>query len=134
MNFEIERMSNEFTRYHLNKEGELDWPFRPMINHFTAPDIGGPHDHPWGFTSLILEGSLKAVVYKIEEDGSWSKEVTEYKKGDCYSITAEHIHEIVELPEGVMTANKGDFIIKGIQGEFYPCKPDIFEKSYELVD
>jgi hypothetical protein len=36
--------------------------------------------------------------------------------------------------EGVMTANNGDFIIKGISGEFYPCKPDIFEKTYELVN
>jgi hypothetical protein len=35
--------------------------------------------------------------------------------------------------EGVMTASKGDFIIKGVQGEFYPCKPDIFEKTYEKV-
>ena len=35
--------------------------------------------------------------------------------------------------EGVMTANRGDWIIKGVNGEFYPCKPDIFEKTYELV-
>jgi hypothetical protein len=35
--------------------------------------------------------------------------------------------------EGVMDAQPGDFIIKGVQGEFYPCKPDIFEKTYELV-
>lgn len=33
--------------------------------------------------------------------------------------------------EGVVTASKGDWIIKGINGEFYPCKPDIFEKTYE---
>lgn len=33
--------------------------------------------------------------------------------------------------EGTMTANVGDYIIKGVQGEFYPCKPDIFLKSYE---
>lgn len=32
-----------------------------------------------------------------------------------------------------MNAIKGDFIIKGVQGEFYPYKPDIFEKTYELV-
>lgn len=31
-----------------------------------------------------------------------------------------------------MTANIGDYIIKGIKGEFYPCKPDIFEETYEL--
>lgn len=33
--------------------------------------------------------------------------------------------------EGTMRASLGDWIIKGINGEFYPCKPDIFEKTYE---
>jgi hypothetical protein len=36
--------------------------------------------------------------------------------------------------EGVMVATQGDWIIKGIKGEFYPCKPDIFEATYELVE
>lgn len=36
--------------------------------------------------------------------------------------------------EGTMTANTGDYIIKGVKGEFYPCKPDIFEQTYEEVD
>lgn len=36
--------------------------------------------------------------------------------------------------EGVMTASVGDYIVKGINGEFYPCKPDIFEKTYEFVE
>lgn len=35
--------------------------------------------------------------------------------------------------EGVMHANIGDWIITGVNGEQYPCKPDIFEKTYELV-
>lgn len=35
--------------------------------------------------------------------------------------------------EGVMRASAGDWIIKGVNGEFYPCKPDIFEKTYEEV-
>lgn len=35
--------------------------------------------------------------------------------------------------EGTMMANKGDYIIQGVQGEFYPCKPDIFEATYELI-
>ena len=35
--------------------------------------------------------------------------------------------------EGVMTANLGDWIIRGVMGEFYPCKPDIFEATYEAV-
>lgn len=33
--------------------------------------------------------------------------------------------------EGDMTATLGDWVIKGIKGEFYPCKPDIFEATYE---
>jgi len=33
--------------------------------------------------------------------------------------------------EGAMLASVGDFIIKGVNGEFYPCKPDIFAKTYE---
>lgn len=33
--------------------------------------------------------------------------------------------------EGTMRADKGDYIIKGVNGEVYPCKPDIFEKTYE---
>ena len=43
---------------------------------------------------------------------------------------------IVKIPtlEGEMTASIGDYIIKGISGEFYPCKPEIFELTYEQVD
>ena len=40
----------------------------------------------------------------------------------------------IETLEGTMTASVGDYIIKGVQGEFYPCKPDIFEQTYEKVD
>lgn len=40
----------------------------------------------------------------------------------------------IKTLEGVMTADIGDYIIKGINGEFYPCKPDIFNKTYEKVD
>ncbi len=36
--------------------------------------------------------------------------------------------------EGEMLASDGDWIIQGVNGEFYPCKPDIFEKTYEAVD
>lgn len=35
--------------------------------------------------------------------------------------------------EGVMWASVGDYIIKGVRGEFYPCKPDIFKETYEEV-
>jgi len=40
---------------------------------------------------------------------------------------------IIPTLEGEMKANKNDYIIKGVKGEFYPCKPDIFELTYEKV-
>ena len=39
----------------------------------------------------------------------------------------------IETLEGTMHANAGDWIITGVHGEQYPCKPDIFEKTYEKV-
>ena len=39
----------------------------------------------------------------------------------------------IDTLEGVMTVSEGDWIIKGVKGEFYPCKPDIFEMTYEEV-
>ena len=40
----------------------------------------------------------------------------------------------LETLEGTMRANILDYIIRGVNGEFYPCKPDIFEKTYEKVE
>lgn len=51
---------------------------------------------------------------------------------------AQYFHEqdrlVIHTLEGDMTANIGDYVIKGAQGEFYPIKPDIFEQSYEEVE
>lgn len=38
---------------------------------------------------------------------------------------------VIETLEGTMRSDIGDYIIKGVNGEFYPCKPDIFAKTYE---
>ncbi len=40
----------------------------------------------------------------------------------------------IVTPEGIMTASIDDWVIKGVKGEFYPCKPDIFEATYEPVE
>ena len=53
-------------------------------------------------------------------------------KSIVVASTLPHI-TIVTL-EGNMKAMPGDWIIKGVNGEFYPCKPDIFEKTYEKVE
>lgn len=41
---------------------------------------------------------------------------------------------IIQTLEGEMKASPGDWIITGIDGEQYPCKPDIFEKTYKRID
>ena len=49
--------------------------------------------------------------------------------------TDETAHDEIHIPtlEGTMTASPGDWIIRGVQGEYYPCKPDIFAATYEAV-
>ncbi len=51
----------------------------------------------------------------------------------CDTIFDRGYMEIKTL-EGTMRANIGDWIIKGVNGEFYPCKPNIFEKTYEMIE
>ena len=41
---------------------------------------------------------------------------------------------LIDSLERIMYAEIGDYIIKGVNGEFYPCKPDIFKKTYERVE
>jgi hypothetical protein len=41
---------------------------------------------------------------------------------------------VIPTLEGDMVCRPGDFIIKGVQGEFYPCKPDIFAQTYEEIE
>lgn len=50
-----------------------------------------------------------------------------------YEIPSTPVLKIPTL-EGIMTAIEGDFIVKGVQGEFYPCKPDIFAETYEIAE
>jgi hypothetical protein len=41
---------------------------------------------------------------------------------------------VIDTPEGTMTAQVGDWIITGVKGERYPCRPDIFAATYESVE
>ena len=55
--------------------------------------------------------------------------------GTCpHSVSHDRRTLIIRTLEGDHQANEGDWIIKGVQGEFYPCKPDIFEQTYEPVE
>jgi hypothetical protein len=62
-------------------------------------------------------------------------ELSKFIGGDI-KVSYKHPIPFIEIEtlEGTMRAIEGDYIIKGVNGEFYPCKPDIFEKTYELVE
>lgn len=51
-------------------------------------------------------------------------------------IDIPHEAYVVEIPtlEGNMKCSRMDFVIKGVAGEFYPCKPDIFHATYEIAE
>lgn len=59
-------------------------------------------------------------------------ELVEFCEGNLKSNPLVGV--VIETLEGKMTVTIGDYIIKGVKGEFYPCKPDIFEMTYELVN
>lgn len=71
---------------------------------------------------------IQAVIW----DGKNEKEVLDFlgwRNAELDKRTGLGIFTL----EGRMQANVGDYIVKGIKGEFYPCKPDIFHLSYEEV-
>ena len=51
--------------------------------------------------------------------------------GDAFEVT--HTQTGIQTLEGFMRVNPGDWIIRGVRGEFYPCRPDIFAATYDVV-
>lgn len=62
----------------------------------------------------------------------WLNEANIYKDKQDDKFNSPGIW--IKTLEGDYLAKEGDYIIKGVDGEYYPCKPDIFEKTYEKVD
>jgi hypothetical protein len=61
-----------------------------------------------------------------------ANEVTTHNIDNCWRGGPDYA--LIKTLEGVMRAEKGDYIIHGVKGEVYPCKPDIFAATYELVE
>ncbi|MGO3307190.1 MAG: hypothetical protein ACTILG_11065 [Sphingobacterium sp.] len=82
----------------------------------------------------------KPVVIEAVEfnKNKWKAEVSQGKLSESFPMVLLSViagfSPVIETLEGDMKVSNGDFIIKGIQGEFYPCKPDIFHESYEAIE
>lgn len=74
---------------------------------------------------------VEAIHYRGKQDDSLLKSFVDshclYRDGDTYKW-------LIATPEGDHQITDGDYIIKGVKGEFYPCKPDIFEMTYESAE
>ncbi len=79
-------------------------------------------------------GEAHAVYLWVEQNtqGSFDPDADEVP-GSGVSIDPATGFLLIATMEGVMQAKPGDWVIRGVQGEFYPCKPDIFELTYEPV-
>ena len=69
------------------------------------------------------------VIEAIQWTGDNKEEIKEFLGESRRKIPGNGL-QIYTL-EGIMDASIGDYIIKGVKGEFYPCKPDIFDLTYE---
>lgn len=77
---------------------------------------------------------IKAIQLTKEN----AEEISKFTEGKAYNFrVSKYGNKIlycdVETLEGIMTATENDYIIKGLRGEYYPCKPDVFEKKYEEI-
>jgi len=88
-------------------------------------------------TVIIVDMEVKWIVKVLKGSGGYMTE-KRFEKFRKIPVVIEAYQTDVEMEietlEGKMKANKGDWIIKGVKGELYPCKPDVFEMTYEKVE
>ncbi|MCG8231183.1 hypothetical protein J2Q11_08590 [Tenacibaculum finnmarkense genomovar finnmarkense] len=81
---------------------------------------------------------IEAFEFYVDNMPDWFMDKVSSNEVVLHNCDYNQYHPIkayceISTLKGVMTAGVGDYIIKGIRGEIYPCKSDIFKKTYELV-
>lgn len=94
-----------------------------------------PHGYknPMAHWRLHMQYRKKPVVIEAFRYGSDPRPDWFVDKVTRNEIVTHPTHCEIHTLEGVMRGETGDWIIRGVKGEIYPCKPDIFEATYELV-
>ena len=80
---------------------------------------------------LTKDNIIEVFIFLDETNYKETKSAEELEDFSQMMLKQGYIE--IETLEGIMKANFGDYIIKGVKGEFYPCKPDIFIATYEEV-
>jgi hypothetical protein len=76
----------------------------------------------------LISDLISYATNNLDKLPNWVKE--NYEKGKIIFLN-DHISILTD--EGTMSGDFNDYLIQGVNGEIYPCKPDIFEKTYEKV-
>jgi hypothetical protein len=79
----------------------------------------------------VVVDAIQFTGENVDEIAAFAGETPPHRS--VSTLGESPLYVIVTL-EGDMFASPGDWIIKGVKGEFYPCKPDIFDATYEPVD
>jgi len=82
---------------------------------------------------MALYRKKPVVIEAIQFDGQNYDEIIEFTEKNAY-VDTENLEFMVKTLEGRHIITKGDYIIRGIVNEFYPCKPHVFVETYEKVD
>lgn len=85
---------------------------------------------------LYRKKPVVVEVVKFDKE-VWEASIREDKIGSVFPMVVLDIsggwRPVIETLEGNMVVSDGDYIIKGVQGEYCPCKPDIFHETYDKV-
>jgi len=68
------------------------------------------------------------------EDPEWICKAIKTKTVEFKDTGTENVKLVIHTLEGDMIADRGDYIIRGVHGELYPCKPDVFKATYDILD
>ena len=101
-------------------------------------------DHPEDYSDFkpgLEQGELRLFSGEERKANGWEGSIVRYYRHPDVPGTDEcsqcgktfHVHGWIDTLEGGHIVCPGDWIIKGVKGEYYPCKPDIFEATYEPV-
>jgi hypothetical protein len=72
---------------------------------------------------------VEAFRYGLDEPPPW------FVKAEAEgTVNAKADSALIQTIEGNMRADKGDWVVRGVRGELYPCKPDIFRETYESAE
>jgi hypothetical protein len=84
--------------------------------------------------AVLLEDKYQSIVNAIEFVFNIGMETSQWGMNGSVSLVRNEGGFVIPTLEGDMKVSFGDYIIKGIQGEIYPCRADIFHKTYEKVE